>query len=77
MILINDNYNGSSIWNINKEQIETWNMIELSSEDFEIIINTLDNLDEFYFDIKEMVHNLTEDLIREGTIHPINKKEVI
>ena len=77
MILINDNYNGSSIWNINKEQIETWNMIELSSEDFEIIINTLDNLDEFYFDIKEMVHNLTEDLIREGTIHPINKKELI
>ena len=77
MILINDNYNGSSIWNINKEQIETWNMIELSSEDFEIIINTLDNLDEFYFDIKEMVHNLTEDLIREGAIHPINKKEVI
>ena len=42
MILINDNYNGSSIWNIDKDQIERWSEIIISDK-FETIINVLDN----------------------------------
>lgn len=71
MILVNDNHNGSSVWNIDKEQIEEWNLIELTDDDFKIIINTLDNIDQFYFEIKEMVSSLTGDLIREGDITPL------
>tara|TARA_S200000501_G_scaffold252946_1_gene237040 strand:- start:13646 stop:13870 length:225 start_codon:yes stop_codon:yes gene_type:complete len=73
MILIKDNHNGSSIWNINKEHIEEWNLIELTDEDFKIIINTLDDHWEFYSEIKEFVSSLTGDLIFDGSINPIKK----
>ena len=73
MKLIEDNSNGSSVWNIDKQQIEEWSHIELTDEDFKIIINTLDDHWEFYSEIKEFVSSLTGDLIFDGSINPIKK----
>ena len=73
MILIEDNSNGASVWNINKEDVERWSHIELTDEDFKIIINTLDDHWEFYSEIKEFVSSLTGDLIFDGSINPIKK----
>ena len=73
MKLIEDNSNGSSVWNIDKHQIEEWSHIELTDEDFKIIINTLDDHWEFYSEIKEFVSSLTGDLIFDGSINPIKK----
>ena len=68
MILINDNYNGSSIWNIDKDQIERWSEIIISDRDFETIINVLDNNEEFHSGMKEMITTIVDELLKEKEI---------
>ena len=68
MILINDNYNGSSIWIIDKDQIERWSEIIISDRDFETIINVLDNNEEFHNGMKEMITTIVDELLKEKEI---------
>ena len=68
MILMNEDYNGSSIWHINKDQIERWSERELSDEDFRTIVNVLDNNDEFHFGMIEMITTIVNELVIEGEI---------
>ena len=57
-----------STWHLSKQTIEEWTEETFTDEEFETIIHTMDNYDEFWQQMCEFVRELVGDMINEGEI---------